>query len=129
MIKVSQVYFLRWGIEERLELRLHSERDGARGSRRRGTRARHRSRLGVEGAESRQRASGQPVLVRVHDGLRAVTALCLGEDPVDVRLHRRLTEVERCSDLVVGQAAPDVGEDFRLTVEDVRGLARPAPWS
>src|SRR5580704_17204413 len=58
--------------------------------------------------------SGQTVLVGVPDGLRAVPDAGLGEDPVDVGLHRGVAEVEALGDLGVAQYRGEQAEDFGL---------------
>jgi signal transduction histidine kinase len=66
----------------------------------------------------------EPALVREHDGLNAIAEAELGEDPRDVRLYRRLTEVQRFRDFGVGESARDVAQDVELAGREVRQLLR-----
>jgi len=68
------------------------------------------------------------VVVRVAHCLRAVACARLREDPVDVRLHGRVGQVEPCGDLLVRQAGRDqlqhLSLALRQSVRQLRGLGR-----
>ena len=63
------------------------------------------------------------MLVGVVHGLAAVARAGLGEDPVDVRLHRRLADEQGPGDLPVGLARRDEAEHLGLARGQVAGAA------
>ncbi len=63
--------------------------------------------------------SDDPMVVGEHDGGGAIPHAELREDGPDVRLHCRLSDVERCRDLGVGGTTGHVPEHFVLSVREL----------